>query len=303
MTYEELLASEANKNSNLYVLTAENRAAIRNLHTVMKDRFIDVGIAEQTMIGLAAGLAARGRRPVVHALSAFLTMRAFEFIRSTAGLPNLPVVLVGAIPGFLSEANGPTHQAIEDIALMRMIPGMQVFAPSSNDELLESMRLALAADTPSYIRFFAGDAPLEKPIYGSVPEGCWYSEGTDITLITTGFLLHETFKAKALLENTGKSVGILSLPQLSPAPAKAVLKALQSSKKIVAIEDHFETGGLSSIVREVFAENSSLIKIPQPVIHCISLKTKWFEPLLLPDVLEHEGFTGKKLAERILKNE
>src|SRR6476620_6530455 len=121
------------------VLTAENRAAIRNLPAKIGDRFIDVGIAEQTMIGMAAGLALRGRIPVCHALATFLTLRAFEFIRTDVGIAKLPVKLVGSVPGFLSEGNGPTHQAIEDIALMRGIPNMQVFCPADERELVQML--------------------------------------------------------------------------------------------------------------------------------------------------------------------
>src|SRR5262245_55001762 len=125
MTYEDQLLSLAGADENVIVMTAENRAAIRNVPTVLGPRFIDVGICEQTLIGMAAGLALRGRIPVVHALAAFLTMRAFEFIRTDVGLGNLPVKMIGGVPGFLSEANGPTHQSLEDIALMRAIPNLQ----------------------------------------------------------------------------------------------------------------------------------------------------------------------------------
>src|SRR5882724_8539101 len=122
LSYEEFLRRRAEGDDALVVMTAENRAAIRNLPAALGERFIDVGICEQTMIGAAAGLALRGRTPIVHVLATFLTMRAFEFIRTDVGIAGLPVKLIGYIPGFLSEANGPTHQAIEDVALMRGIP-------------------------------------------------------------------------------------------------------------------------------------------------------------------------------------
>src|SRR5215813_10066037 len=134
MTYEELLTREALADERFIVMTAENRALVRNIYAHLGNRFIDTGITEQTMIGAAAGLALRGRVPVVHALASFLTMRAFEFIRTDIGIANLPVKLSAYIPGFLSDANGPTHQAIEDIALMRGIPGMQVFSPADEND-------------------------------------------------------------------------------------------------------------------------------------------------------------------------
>ncbi|HXF99485.1 MAG TPA: transketolase, partial [Bacteroidota bacterium] len=115
MTYEEQLKLLVEQRDDIVVLTAENRAAMRNITGLLGNRFIDFGIAEQTMIGTAAGLALRGRIPICHALATFLTMRAFEFIRTDVGISGLPVKLVGAVAGFLSEANGPTHQAIEDV--------------------------------------------------------------------------------------------------------------------------------------------------------------------------------------------
>src|SRR5665647_2268477 len=117
MNYEQFLLDLLQKDDRYIILTSENRSSMRSLPDVVKERFIDTGIAEQTMVGMSAGLALRGRIPIVHALATFLTMRAFEFIRSDIGIGNLPVKLVGAVAGFFSEANGPTHQAIEDVAI------------------------------------------------------------------------------------------------------------------------------------------------------------------------------------------
>src|SRR5262249_42991269 len=111
-TYEQSLLALAAQREDVVVMTAENRAHVRNLPAALGPRFVDVGICEQTLVGAAAGLALRGRTPVVHALASFLTQRAFEFIRTDVGVAQLPVKLVGFVPGLLSEANGPTHQAI-----------------------------------------------------------------------------------------------------------------------------------------------------------------------------------------------
>jgi transketolase len=129
MTYEELLLELIKKDDRYVVMTSENRASFRNLPPKIKNNFVDTGITEQTQIGMAAGLALRGRIPIVHALATFLTMRAFEFIRTDVGLGNLPVKIVGAVPGFLSDGNGPTHQAVEDVSLMRGIPNVIFFVP------------------------------------------------------------------------------------------------------------------------------------------------------------------------------
>src|ERR1700750_1442883 len=128
MSYEELLTELAVNDERFVVMTAENRALIRNLPGKLGKRFVDTGITELTMVGAAAGLALRGRIPVLHALASFLSMRAFEFVRTDAGITNLPVKLSEFIPGILSDGNGATHQAIEDVAIMRGIPNVTVFA-------------------------------------------------------------------------------------------------------------------------------------------------------------------------------
>src|SRR6201995_2867456 len=152
MDYQELLIKTALEDERIIVMTAENRALVRNAPASIGSRFIDTGITEQTMIGMAAGLALRGRIPIVHALAPFLTMRAYEFIRTDVGIAHLPVKLSGYIPGFLSDGNGPTHQSIEDVAIMRGIPGMEVYAPADEDDLVKMLPHIWASAAPAYTR-------------------------------------------------------------------------------------------------------------------------------------------------------
>src|SRR6201992_4423600 len=152
MSYEQLLIQTALEDERMVVMTAEIRALVRNAPVALKGRFIDTGITEQTMVGMAAGLALRGRIPIVHALAPFLTMRAYEFIRTDVGIANLPVKLSGFIPGFLSDGNGPTHQAVEDVAIMRGIPGMEVYAPADEDDLVKMLPAIWATAAPAYVR-------------------------------------------------------------------------------------------------------------------------------------------------------
>src|SRR6201996_9082965 len=152
MNYEQLLIQTALADERIVVMTAENRALVRNAPVALKGRFIDTGITEQTMVGMAAGLALRGRIPIVHALAPFLTMRAYEFIRTDVGIAHLPVKLSGFIPGFLSDGNGPTHQSIEDVAIMRGIPGMEVYCPADEDDLVRVLPSVWASPSPAYTR-------------------------------------------------------------------------------------------------------------------------------------------------------
>lgn len=293
MNYQELIRQTALNDERIIVMTAENRAVLRELPPVLGDRFIDVGIAEQTMIGAAAGLALRGRIPICHALAPFLIYRAYEFVRTDVGIAHLPVKLSSWIAGFLSEANGPTHQAIEDVALMRAIPGMTVFCPADEADMLAMLPAIWASPDPAYVRLI-----VRKTDYAHAPFEIGKAEvvqqGTDITLLVYGLLFEEARQAARLLEQEGLSVGLINMRSLKPVDEEAIVRAAQTSKRLVTIEDHLLTGGLYSIVAEVLLKHRLSADV-QP----LALEERWFHPALLPDVLAHEGFTAKHIARRI----
>lgn len=293
-TYQDALLAAAKADPRVVVMTAENRAAIRQLPEALGNRFIDVGICEQTMIGAAAGLALRGRVPVVHALATFLTMRAFEFIRTDVGIGRLPVKLVGGVPGFLSEANGPTHQAIEDVALMRGIPGMEVVCPADEDELVAALPAVLASPRPAYIRYVGGPARVKHAPGYRLGEAEVLSEGDDVALLTYGLLAGETARAAELLAEDGVRARVLNLRTLAPLDEAAVLRAARETPLLVTVEDHLRIGGLASIVAEL-----ALAHRLAPRALALALDQRWFVPALLPDVLERERFTAKHIAARV----
>jgi transketolase len=295
MNYEETLAELAKKDDRIVVMTAENRALIRNMPTILGQRFIDTGITEQTMIGAAAGLALRGRIPVVHALASFLTMRAFEFIRTDVGIAHLPVKLCGYIPGFLSDANGPTHQAIEDVSLLRGIPGMEVYAPADEDDLVSMLPDMINSSSPAYIRI-----NNRKTIYRHEPyvpgKAEVISTGDDITLLTYGLLFENSLKAKAMMEESGYSVGLVNLRSLKPIDEQLIIDVAGNTGLIVTIEDHFLTGGLYSILAEIFLKH----QLSCPVFP-MALRERWFKPALLNRVLAFEEFTPEKIAQHAVR--
>jgi len=294
MSYEELLTQVALSNERYIVMTAENRALVRNIPSKLGNRFIDTGITEQTMIGAAAGLALRGRIPVVHALASFLTMRAFEFVRTDAGIPNLPLKLSSFIPGFLSDGNGPTHQAVEDMSLMRGIPNMTVFAPADEQDLVTMLPQIWAYPNPSYVRINTRKTEYQHSHF-EFGKAEVISKGEDVTILTYGLLFEQALIAVDILKNEGLSVGLINMRSLKPVDEQAILQATQGSNLTVTLEDHFLTGGLYSIVAEVLLKNGVTAKVLP-----FALNEKWFKPALLPNVLEHEGFTGKQIAEKIL---
>ncbi len=294
--YEQTLLRLAKADSDVVVMTAENRAALRSLPNEIGDQFIDVGIAEQTMIGMAAGLALRGRKPVVHALASFLTMRAYEFIRTDVGIGKLPVKLVGGVPGFLSDANGPTHQAVEDIAIMRGIPGMKVFCPTDEQDLADSLPALMADPSPCYIRYTAGPAQVTHPLPGQPHLIETLAEGDDVAILTHGMLVEQALEARKLLAAEGVSARVLAVRMPKPLDEAAVLAAAHDTRLVVTVEDHLQTGGLYSIVCELLVRSGVRADVLP-----IALPERWFKPALLPDVLEREGFTGAALATRILQ--
>jgi transketolase len=292
--YESLLHARAMADERLMVLTAENRAAIRNLPPLLGDRFVDTGITEQTMIGMSAGLALRGRRPIAHALATFLTLRPFEFIRTDVGIPNLPVTLVGAVPGVLSEANGPTHQSLEDVAIMRGIPNMRVFCPADLDDLLAGLPALLDDPAPCYIRYNDRPAVTRHGPF-EVGKAEVISRGSDVSIVVYGALFREAFEAAELLREAGLGVHLVNLRMPTPVDEAAILEAARGTRLLVTVEDHFLTGGLYSIVAETLLRHRTTAHVLP-----IAFAGRWFRPALLADVLRTEGLLGPQIAERIL---
>lgn len=297
MTYEEVLKKLIDEDERFIVMTAENRAAIRNLPNQIGDRFIDTGITEQTLVGSAVGLALRGRIPVIHALATFLTMRAFEFIRTDVGIGNLPVKIIGGFSGFMSDGNGATHQSLEDVSIMRGIPNVNVWCPSDEEDMLIGLETVLKSDAPFYIRYNNTKPSLSHDKNFEIGKAEVISEGTDVAILVYGFLLGEAVNAKEILEAHGKSVRLINLRTVKPIDEETILKAAKECKIILTLEDHFLTGGLYSIIAEIFLRKQITAKVIP-----VAMDNKWFKPVLGQDLLEYEGFTGKQIAEKVLKN-
>lgn len=295
--YESILLDCVRSDERVMVLTAENRGHMRNAPPLMGDRFIDVGIAEQTMIGMAAGLAARGRIVVTHALASFITLRAFEFIRDDVGIQALPVIMVGMVPGILSDANGPTHQAIDDVGLMRGIPNINVFCPADEEDLKIGLRDIIFSGKPYYVRYTNSPAavdhePAFTPGVAEIVAGPT-SGMRDVTILTYGVMLRHAVLAASMLAVQGIVVQVVNLRTLKPIDEERILEASENSDLVVTLEDHFLTNGLFSIVSEILVQRRKSVDV-LPIGF-----TTWFRPAILPDVLENEGLNGDHIARRI----
>lgn len=296
MNYEQALQECVLGDDRFIVMTAENRAAIRDLPSIIGSRFVDTGITEQTLIGMAAGFALRGRIPIVHALAAFLTMRAFEFVRTDIGLGGLPVKLVGSVPGFLSEANGPTHQAVEDVSLMRGIPQMQLFCPADEQDLVIGLPEVLASRNPVYIRHSSLASSVDHDPNFVIGKAEKFGRGTEVVILVYGTLFTQAHEAMVRLQAMGVSTSLLNLRMIKPIDREAILEAAGAARLLVTVEDHFLTGGLFSLVSQLLVRHQLMV----PVLP-LALHNRWFQPAMLDDILNYESFTGQQITRRIIR--
>jgi transketolase len=219
-------------------------------------------------------------------------MRPFEFIRTDLGIADLPVKLVGGVPGVLSEANGPTHQALEDVSLMRGIPNLRVFSPADRADLVLGLPAIMNDPHPWYIRYNDRPPIIEHQPF-SLGQAEVVSDGTDLSILVHGALFREAFLAASLLRTAGYSVRLVNVRTLDPIDDAAVLASC-ATPLVVVIEDHFQTGGLASIVAEILVRHGRAARVLP-----IGVPDRWFRPGLLADVLRVEGFGPEQLAERI----
>lgn len=296
--YEQCLRQLTADDDRVIVMTAENRGHMRTLPPHLGERFIDVGIAEQTMIGAAAGLALRGRVVITHALASFITLRPLEFIRDDVAMAELPVIMVGMVPGVLSDGNGPTHQAIDDVMHMRGIPNVNVCCPADIHELVSALPQLVADERPWYVRYHASehvagnDAPFQIGKARTVAETA--TDDVDVTILTYGYMTQHAVAAAADVEAAGHTVRVVTMRTLQPYDADAILHAVSTSRCVVTLEDHLRTGGLYSIVAETLLEARRTADVVP-----IDLGTTWFPAGRLHDVLLATGLDPTSIADRI----
>jgi transketolase len=202
---------------------------------------------------------------------------------------------VGFVPGLLSEANGPTHQAIDDVAVMRAIPGMQVFCPADLGELIEALPPIVASRRPAYVRYTAAPAAVTHvaPFAIGKAEVLTCEEG--VSILTYGPLLREAERARQALEERGVPVHLVNLRSLEPGDEDALLDAIRPAELVVTLEDHFRRGALHTIVAETCLKHRLA-----PRVLGLDLGSSFFTPALHADVLRHQGLSGARVAERIL---
>ena len=265
--YGEALAELGQKNPNVVVLDADLSKSTKTVEFKKKfpERFINVGISEADLIGTAAGISTTGKIPFASTFAMFAAGRAFEQIRNTVGYPHLNVKICPTHAGISVGEDGGSHQSIEDIALMRTIPGMVVLSPCDDNETRKAVFAAAEYQGPVYIRLGRLATPdiFDSSYEFKIGKAATIKEGKDVTVIATGMLTAEAVEAAKTLEAEGVSVRVVNMSTIKPLDEEAVRKAAQETKFIVTAEEHSVIGGLGGAVSEFTAENcpAKVVKI------------------------------------------
>ena len=260
------------------------------------NRFFDCGIAEGNMVGIAAGLAAAGKTVVASSFAMFAAGRAFEQIRNSVAYPHLNVKICATHAGITVGEDGATHQCLEDLAIMRVIPGMTVINPSDAVEGAAALKYAMETDGPFYIRFGRYAVPVlhDPDNYTFCPnQGETLVEGTDLTVIASGMMVKAAMDAAATLRDTkGISVRVVNIHTVKPLDAAIVAKAAAETGAIVVAEEHNVIGGLGSAVAECVAETC-----PCPVLR-VGVQDVFGRSGKVPPLLEMYGLTAEAIVEK-----
>lgn len=301
-TFIETVTNLARRDETIFLLTADlGYTVFEKFQKEFPKRFINVGVAEQNMIGIASGLALSGKTIFVYSIAPFLTLRCLEQIRNDVCYHNLNVKLIGVGAGFSYGVNGHTHYALEDISIMKSLPNMSVISPADPQEVKSAIEAVSATDGPFYVRLGKSGESLihQHPIQFRIGKGIVLKEGNDITLIVSGSILENALLAANLLEKKGIETRLISMPTLKPIDNALILKAADETQAIFTIEEHSEIGGLGSSVADVLAQAWE--------------KPIYFKKIAVPDCFfiksgnseflrDKNGLSKEKIADTILSS-
>lgn len=260
-SYGNALAECGKEFPNLVVLDADLAGATKTatFQKAFPDRFIDCGIAECNMTGIAAGLATCGKIPFISSFAMFAAGRNFEQVRNSIGYPHLNVKIGATHAGITVGEDGATHQCNEDVALMRTIPGMTVIVPSDDIEARAAVRAAIEMDGPVYLRFGRAAVPVinERDDYKfEIGKGVLLREGKDVTIIASGICVESALGAAEKLAADGIDAEVINIHTIKPLDEELVLASAKRTGKVVTVEEHSVIGGLGSAVCDVLAEKA-----------------------------------------------
>jgi transketolase len=285
-------------NKDIIVLEADLQESTQSVQfaKAYSDRFFNIGVAEQNMVGISAGLALGGKIPIAHSFACFISMRACEQVRTTIAYPNLNVKFIVSHGGISCGTAGTTHHAIEDIAIMRSIPNMTVFVPGDDAETRQVVKEAIDHVGPVYIRLGASDVedvytPKDKFSRG---KATMLRDGKDATIITTGIVSFEGITAADILKKDyGINTRVLQMASIKPLDSQAIKKAALETGKIVTVEEHNILGGLGGAVCEIVAE------VGKSQVSRIGINDRFSDVGTATCLMEDEGLTIEGIVRRV----
>ena len=295
--YGKTLAKLADINPNIVVLDADLSKSTKtaDFKEVAPERFFNMGIAESNMMGVAAGLSTCGKIPFVSTFAIFAAGRAYEQIRNSICYPKLNVKICATHAGLTVGEDGATHQAIEDLSLMRSIPNMVVINPADGIETEAAIKAIAEYDGPCYVRLgrmAVENVNLNEDYKFEIGKGIKLSEGNDVTIVATGIMVEKALKAKTILANEGINARVINIHTIKPLDTELIIDSAKETGAIITVEEHSIIGGLGSAVTEVVSEF-----YPVPVVR-IGVNDVFGESGKPNELLVLFGLTVENIVER-----
>ncbi|MBR5144586.1 MAG: transketolase family protein [Clostridia bacterium] len=291
--------AELGEKYDFLVLDADLAAATKTgmFKKKFPDRFIDCGIAEGNMMSVAAGIAATGTKVFAASFAMFAAGRSFEQIRNSIGYPHLNVNIVGTHASITVGEDGATHQCSEDLALMRTIPGMTVICPADVTEAYAAVEAVLNYEGPCYLRFGRYAVPnlteeLVPDYKFEIGKGVTYREGSDVSIIANGYMVHLAIEAADILAAEGISAEVINIHTVKPLDASLVEASARKTGAVVTAEEHSIIGGLGAAVCESLCE-----RYPVPVLR-VGVEDSFGRSGQVPELLEIYGLTAENIANK-----
>ena len=261
--YLETLYDIAQKDKRVYAVISDNGAIVYDKYRRdLPGQYINAGISEANMVGMAAGMARRGKIPFAYTIGAFLAYRAYEFIMNDVCLQNQNVKLVGIGAGCSYSLLGSSHHSIFDIAALRTLPNLTIFSPASPIEVRKAVRSAYEMEGPVYLRLGTNREPeiYDRDYDFVVGKAVTLREGNDITLMGTGSIMADVLRAADELSTDGVSVRVLDFHTIKPLDEEAIKLVAEETKRIITVEEHSIYGGFGCAVAEVIAESGTTVQ-------------------------------------------
>lgn len=285
---------------NLKILSSDMSygARMERFKAFYPEHFLNVGIAEENLIGVSAGLTSEGYKCVALAQATFITMRCYEQVRQYMSYMGYPIVLVGLSAGLIMQFMGNTHYAIEDLAIMRVLPGVEVLSPADAGEAVRAFEYALSSNKPCYIRLTGGaDAPLLYNQYGAYnpSKANTLKEGNEISIIATGAMVSVAMDVASLIEEKiGASVKVIDMHAIQPIDIEAVNQCRKTTL-VVTVEEHYVSGGLGTAVADVLMEQPNA-----PQLLKLGIKDKYSVVGDYGFLKDQHKLTSENIAEDII---